>query len=193
MRAKKAVFIVLCVIPLLLGMTTEEAEHGSGAADFLGKVVNSLILFGGLTYLLYKPIKKFLGDKADEIGRSLKEADASRKDAEQRLGDVKIRTKKIAEEVQAIAETGMTEADRTKKTILETARKEAERVKNLTNQEIEMLIRAGTQDLREYAAELAISLARERIQKKIAPGDQSALIDKSIERLDRLHEKSGSR
>jgi len=193
MRAKKAVLIILCVIPLFLGMTTEEAEHGGGTADFLGKVLNSLILFGGLTYLLYKPIKKYLGDNADEIGRSIKDASASRKDSEQRMQEVRIRAKKVEEEVQAIIETGKAEADKIKQTILEAAREDAERVKKLAAQEIEMLTRAGTQDLREYAAELAIALARERIRKKIAPQDHSALIDKSIERLDSLHEESSSR
>jgi len=193
MRAKKAFIIVLCMIPLFLGMTTEGAEHGGGAADFLGKVINSLILFGGLTFLLYKPIKKFLGDKSDEIGRSIKEAAESRKDAEQQMQDVKVRAKKVAEEIQAIRATGEAEAEKTKQTILNAAREDAERIKNLAAQEIDMLTRAGTQDLREYAAELAISLAQERIQNKIAPGDQSALIDKSIERLDRLHEESSSR
>jgi hypothetical protein len=39
-------------------------------------------------------------------------------------------------------------------------------------------------------AETATSLARERIRKNLVPDDHSLLVDKSIERLSKLDEKS---
>jgi F0F1-type ATP synthase membrane subunit b/b' len=49
-----------------------------------------------------------------------------------------------------------------------------------------------TRELREYAAGLATEKARERILAKMTPERQARLIDSSIERLERLYEKSGS-
>jgi F0F1-type ATP synthase membrane subunit b/b' len=52
-----------------------------------------------------------------------------------------------------------------------------------------MLSRAGVKKLKEYAVSLAAEQALARIQKKITEKDHSELIDKSIERLEKLHEK----
>jgi len=76
--------------------------------------------------------------------------------------------------------------------ILVEARAEAERLKSLAQQEIEMLSQVGGRELREYAAELATLRAEERMKDRITSKDQIQLIDESIERLERLHEESGS-
>jgi F0F1-type ATP synthase membrane subunit b/b' len=58
--------------------------------------------------------------------------------------------------------------------------------------EIDARARAGIKDVRAFVAEKATAEARERIRKRLAAEDQAHLIDRSIERLSRLNEKSGS-
>jgi F0F1-type ATP synthase membrane subunit b/b' len=70
---------------------------------------------------------------------------------------------------------------------------EAERLKKLTRQELDEQVRRGVIGLKAYAAEKATALARERIRARLTPATQSALIDRSLDRLSRLHEESGSR
>ncbi len=59
-------------------------------------------------------------------------------------------------------------------------------------QEIDLQLKAGMQELKEYTAELAATLAEARIKDKITAGEQSALIDKSIDKLAELYEKRTS-
>ncbi len=44
-----------------------------------------------------------------------------------------------------------------------------------------------------YAAEITTKAAADRIKKRMTPELQSAIIDKSIERLDELYEDTDSR
>ena len=61
------------------------------------------------------------------------------------------------------------------------------------------LLRAAQQlaerlpELKAMTAELAASLAEERLKSKLTPTDQDVLIDKSIDRLKTLHEESDPR
>ena len=191
MGRKKILLILLC-LPFLIFMSTEEEEHSSGLIDFLGKTVNFIILFGGLTYLLYKPIRGFLEKRAQEIKFSLQDAEDSKKQAEQKLKEIEARLAGLEKEIEKMMKEADSEGRREMKRILQMARQETERIKHFARQEIDGIIRSGIRELREHTARLATSLAKERIQKKMSPELQSQLINRSIERLDQLDEKSNS-
>ena len=84
MSGKKNMILVILLVPFFLFLSSEEGESEAGGGFFAGMVVNFLLLFGGLGFLLYKPVRAFLQKKKDEIRRSLEEAESSRKDAEDR-------------------------------------------------------------------------------------------------------------
>ena len=50
----------------------------------------------------------------------------------------------------------------------------------------------GAKTLKEYTVELAVARARDNIIAALKPSDQPGFIDKSIERLARIHAKNGS-
>ncbi len=191
MRRKK-IFLVLLVLPFFVFMSTEEEDHSSGFADFLGKTVNFVILFGGLTYLLYRPIRSFLEKKGQEIKLSLREAEESKKEAERKLKEIESQLSGLEKEIEKIMKDAEKEGRKERDKTLQLARKETERIKYFGQQEIDAVIRAGIRELREYTAVLATALAEERIKKKMSPEFQSLMIDRSIERLGELDEKSDS-
>jgi F-type H+-transporting ATPase subunit b len=189
MGRKKILLLLLC-LPFLMFMSTEEEDHSSGLIDFLGKTVNFIILFGGLTYLLYKPIRSFLDKRAQEIRFSLKDAEDSKKAAEQKLKEIETRLAGLEQEIEKMMKEADSEGRREMERILQMAKHETERIKHFSRQEIDGIIRSGIRELREHTALLITSLAKERIQKKMSPELHSWLINRSIERLDQLDEKS---
>ncbi len=189
---RKKILLMLLVLPFLVFMASEEEEHSSGLVDFLGKTVNFILLFGGLTYLLYKPIRNFLEKRGQDIRSSLKEAEDSRAEAERKLKEIEARLAGLREEMERIKEEGEAEGRRAKEKTLQLAQKETERIKHFASQEIDSIIRSGIRELKEYTAELATALAEEQIKRKMSSEVQAELIDKSIERLDTLYEKSDS-
>jgi F-type H+-transporting ATPase subunit b len=188
---RKKIILILLLLPFFVFLSPEE-EHSSGLIDFLWRTVNFIILFGGLTYLLYKPIRSFLEKRAQDIQSSLKEAADSRKDAEQKLKGVETRLAGLEKEIEKVIKEAENEGRREKEETLQMAQRETEKIKYFAQQEIDAVIRSRTRELREYSAALATALAEERIKKKMSPELQSFLINRSIERLDKLDEKPNS-
>jgi len=192
---------VLCLllvwaVPGLLQAASVEEGHSasSGAAAFLGKAVNALILFGGLAFLLAKMVRSFLDTRSADIERSVREAAEARANAEQRFKNVRARLGRIDEELRGIREDGDGETARAVGRIRELAGQESDRLKRLTRQEIELGVRGGLRELREYAADLAIGSAEKRIRKSLNEDRHARQIDRSIDRLGRLrHEEPDAR
>ncbi len=191
--SRRKIFLVLLLLPFFISMVSADEEHSSNIRDFIGKTVNFIVLFGGLAYFLYKPIRNFLQKRSEEIEQGLKEAGEAQREAEMKLREASTRLATLEDEIEKLKKEAEIEGRKERERVIQLAQQEAERIKYFAKQEIEMLMRAGIQDLKQYTAELASALAEERIKKKMSPEDQSFLIDKSIEKLDELYEKSNSR
>jgi F0F1-type ATP synthase membrane subunit b/b' len=159
--------------------------------DFLGKVVNSLILFGGLAFVLRKPIKAMLTQRIADVDRSLRQAATGRTDAEARVESTKAKLSGLGAEVEKLKSEAAEDSKRETERIARAAADEAARLKTFTRQELDEQLRRSVGELKAYAAAGATAAARERIRRRLTPEFQSALIDKSIDRLSKLHEESG--
>jgi len=190
---KKYRFLFLfLILPLFLFLSPSEESHGGSPLEFMGKVINFLVLFGGLVFLLRKPLKNFLQSRTQTLADKIKETRESRQDAENRLQQTQMRLEKMSEEVGQIRRRAEADGQTVKERILNEAEKESRRLKDFAGQEIEMLTQTGIQEIKKHAADLAIQIARKKIMGRIKEEDQSEIIDKSIKRLEKLYEKSNS-
>ncbi len=186
-------FALLVAVPLVLAGATEEASHSSAAMDFLGKVVNFVILFGGLTFVVRKPIKALLTKRTGDVAESIRRAETGRSEAESRAESSRAKLAGLGDEVGALKTAAEEDGRRETGRIARAARDEAERLKKLTRQELDEQVRLGVRELKSYAAARATDLARERIRARLTPETQAALIEQSIDRLSRLHEEPDPR
>jgi F-type H+-transporting ATPase subunit b len=185
--------ILLFAVPLLLAATAEEGGHVSATMDFLGKVVNFLVLFGGLAFVARKPIKALLAKRTADVGETIRQAESSRTEAQARAAASRAKAAGLADDVRKLKTSAEEEGRRETERIARAAAEEAERLKKFTRQELEEQVRVGVLELKSYAAARATDLARERIRKRLTPEAQADLIDKSIDRLTDLHERSVTR
>jgi F-type H+-transporting ATPase subunit b len=190
MSGKNGILMVLVLVPLFLFLSPGEGEKAAGMADFVSKVVNFLLLFGGLGFVLNKPVRAFLEKKRSEIRQALKDEEALRRDAESRYEESMRRTEGLAGEIARMKAEAEARGDREKARIAKQAEEEAARILRLVRQEIDAYAQTGIREVRTFVAETATSLARERIRKKLAAENHSLLVDRSIERLSKLNEKS---
>lgn len=185
---------LLVAVPLVLGAAVEEGgSHPSAAMDFLGKVVNSLVLFGALIFVLRKPVKAFLAKRTADVGETIRKAGADRTESESRAATSREKLAGLEAEVRALRTAAEEEGRREAERIAQAAGEEAERLKKLTRQELDEQVRIGVRELKTYAAVRATELARERIRERLTPGLQATLIERSIDSLTRLHEEPGPR
>jgi len=192
MKGKTSLVLVFLVLPFLLFMSVEEEHQNSNTMAFIAKVVNFLILFGGLAYLLRKPIKKFLEDRAVQIDTTIRDVEESRHGAEIDLEKTEKRVNELSQEVEELREKAGLEGEKEKERIIRAAKVEGERMKEAAQQEIELISKAGIKGLKEFAMSLASAEALERIEKQLTPEKHTRLIDDAIERLEILYEKSSS-
>lgn len=190
MLRKGYLVLIFLLVPLFISSAPAGEHHSSGFMDFLGKSINFIVLFGGLAFLLAKPLRNFLESRTSEIKKAMQEAEESRRKAEEKYKEIQSRLERLEEEAVQIVRRGEGEGMEEKARIAELARKEVERIRALTQQEIEILTKTGIRELTQMTADLAVRLAAEGIQKKLTPEIHSQLIDRSIERLARFHEKS---
>jgi F-type H+-transporting ATPase subunit b len=192
MLQKKSIILVLFFVPFLLFMSFAEESHPSQTKDFLGKLINFLLLFGGLAYVLRKPLGKFLQERSDSLEQALREAKQSHEEAAEKLNQVKSRLGKLDEEIKKMQQEAEAVGQSLHQHVLEEAKQVADRLKHFASQEIEMLTKDAISEIKEYTVTLAADLAQQRIQDRMTKEYHSSLIDKSIERLEKLHEKSNS-
>lgn len=192
MLQKKPIILVLFFVPFLLFMSFAEESHPSQTKDFLGKLINFLLLFGGLAYVLRKPLGKFLQERSDSLEQALREAKQSHEEAAEKLNQVKSRLGKLDEEIKKMQQEAEAVGQSLHQQVLEEAKQAADRLKHFASQEIEMLTKDAISEIKEYTVTLAADLAQQRIQDRMTEEYHSSLIDKSIERLEKLHEKSNS-
>ncbi len=175
------------------GAQAGEASHGGGGSDMIGKIINFVILFGGLFLLLRKPLGELLTRRTEAIARTLAEAAEARREAERKLEEARIKVAFLEAEIQRLGSVAEADAGREAMRIRELARREAERLQELARLEIDASLKAGIRELKEHTAALAAALAEARIKDRLTPDDQAALIDRSIAKLKTLHEESDSR
>ena len=113
----------------------------------------------------------------------------SRDKAESELGAVQERLQELAEEANKIRAESESEGQKEQKEILNSAKQEADRMKELARQEIELLSRIGIRELKAYTVGLAAEKAGEEISSRMTDKEHSFLIDSSIEKLGKLHEE----
>jgi F-type H+-transporting ATPase subunit b len=169
------------------------SEHVSSVMDFLGKLVNFLILFGGLGFVLRKPLKAMLAKRTADIGDTILGAERARSAAETKAAESRAKLAGLVAEVRRLKTDAEEEGRREAGRIARAAAEEAERLKRFARQEVEGQVRQGVRELKAYAAARATDLARERIRKRLTPEVQAALIDRSIRRLTAIHEEPDPR
>lgn len=189
MHHKNIAYLILFLTPFLLSMSSMEESSASETVAFIGKVINFLLLFGGLTFLLRKPLGNFLQQRSDSLRSTMLEAEDSRQKAELKLKDIESRMEKLDEDTKRILQAAEAESADLRKSIVQETNKDVERLKRLARQEIERLTQAGIMEVREHMAVLATDLARQNILDRMSGEYQSSLIDRSIERLENLYEK----
>lgn len=136
---------------------------------------NLCLLFGGLYLLLYKPVKKFMDDRAakykyadDAANEKLLKAQEAEALAQQKLKDCEIKIEqdiaKSRADAEAEAESIIKDANNTKKQILAAAEEAALREKN-------RMINDAREEIAELAVKAAEKVISEKAEKKVKSDD----------------------
>lgn len=145
--------------------------------DIVFHMLNIVVLFVLLRALLYKPVRKFMQERADGIQKQMDEA--------QRLCEENAAVQKTCEsrlaEAEAEASALLAERQRQASELMDSAAREVEaqaakRVRQ-TDENIRRMKREASAAMEVQITEMAIALAGELLKREITAADQQAAID----------------
>jgi F-type H+-transporting ATPase subunit b len=161
--------------------------HGADAGDpyIWWKWANFAILAGALGYLLGKVLPAFFKSRTEEIQKDIRESARMKEEAMARAAEVEKKMAALASEVEKLKQTARAEmaveGERIKKdTAAQIARMQAQ-----SEVEIDSASKIARQELKQYAASLAVDLAEQRIRGGMSHEVQDSLVDQVVADLSR--------
>ena len=184
---------------LLIAVTLPAAEeaknHAEGAEDHLlpWKVANFVLLAGALGYVIYKKGGPFFAARTVSIRRGLEDAARANRDAQERYAEVERRLASLGAEIETMKTKARQESAGEGERLRAESERALQKIREQVEQEIAASAKAARQELRAYAADLAVSLAESRIRERLTPDSEGALLGAMLKDLDRRSDAQPAR
>lgn len=202
-RQIKVLTVVIGMIMVAMILTTpafgfSEGEHGSASGHgeyhfdwwgFIGKSINSIILFGGIILLLRKPLIKLLSQKSVDISTDIQQREKEVERTTKELEKIHKRLEKIEEEVAGMKQTAEKSGNEEQKRIEEMGAKEAQRILEVTEAEINTKVENSIRNLKARIADLTIEHFKADIQKQLDKKAHEKIIEKNIQKCGEIIER----
>lgn len=160
-----------------------ETAEGGGLVSMIAKLLNFALLAGVLVYFLKSPLMAYLASRSTRIRQDLVTAAQQRAAAAAQLAEIEQKMRALPAELEALTERGAEDVRAERERIASAAAAERERLLQQTRREIESRLRFAKRELTAHAAELAVAVARRRIEQSITPDDQLRLLDRYAAQL----------
>lgn len=144
------------------------------------QVVNILLVAGLFWYLLRRPAPKFFSGRAQEIQDLLEKALRDKEDATARLKEVEAKMARLTDEVASIEASARQQAEADKAKVLLDAEAARERIRRETKDEIDRRMLDARRELKRYAADTAVDMAREVLARGITESDEVRLRERFL-------------
>jgi len=186
MRVHRRTIVVLTVMMMLFMASPALAvEEGGSPLDKLGinlgfliaQLINFGLIFGALTYFLWKPMTNMLDARSAKIQKGLEDAAAAasaRKNAEAEAEKILAQARS---EATQIVEEGRSRGDDVAKGVEGEARKEAEKIREEARTAAQAERNAQLAGLRGQVASISVAVAERLIGESLDEKRQKALID----------------
>jgi F-type H+-transporting ATPase subunit b len=182
---KRLVFaasVLLLCLQLPMAAQTSEGEGkkaeetGTSNSTLFWEWANFALLAGGLGYITKKNVGPYFAQRSQAIRKGMIEAEAVRAEADAKVADVDRRLANLKSEIEALKRNAQQEADAEAQRVRREADAEMAKIQTHLADEIASASKAARLELRRYAAELALSLAEQKIAARMTPQVQDRLV-----------------
>jgi len=169
--------------------TTAIAEPGTTLGlvtiDFtlFFQILNTLILFGALSYFLFVPVKKVIEERQEKITGELTDAEAKNKNAEALIATYQGKIAGIEEEGRVMIHEAAVKAENRGREIVKEAEHEADLIKKRAEKEIEREKIKAVNELKEQIVSLSLLAASKVLQEDIDQSKHEKLINQFLEEV----------
>jgi F-type H+-transporting ATPase subunit b len=170
-----------------MAMASSGGEHEAAPKGWVAtdtyRVMNFVVLIGGLIFLLRKPVSQALGARIKSIREQLEDLEAKKKKAEETLSAYNEKFANLDKEAENIIADYVKQGEAAKKKILEEAKVAAEKLQLQASKNVDQEFSQARQVLQQEILEKAVAVAEKIIQEKITSADQDRLVGEYLEKV----------
>jgi F-type H+-transporting ATPase subunit b len=178
---KRLLILVIFCAATLAAAETESASEPSP----IWKWANFAILAVGLGYLMAKHLPALFSSRTTEIQKGISESQQMKQDAERRSAEMDARLSALGADIEKFRTQSAAEMQKEGDRIGQETAAQIKKIEQQAAVEIESVGKTARRQLKEYAAELALGLAEERLRGHMDNATESALVDGFVRDLER--------
>ena len=178
-----AIIFFMFAGPALASTDGHDAASKGWVATDTYRVMNFVVLFIALFFLLKKPIAQALNGRIEGIKAQLAELEGKKAEAEKQLAVYNEKLAKLDEEAEQIVKEYIKQGNSARDKIIEAAKASAVKLEEQAKRNIEHEFKQAKGRLQEEVLEKALSKAEKIIREKITADDQNKLVDEYLDKV----------
>ena len=145
--------------------------------------INIFILFFGLSYLLFNPVRDMLEKRKQKIAGELADAANDKKSAGEMKAEYEQNRKEVSKEADAILEEARRKGKAKEAEIIQEAKAEAARIVERGNREVELERKKALDDMKQEIVSIASLMAEKVVASSIDMKVQDELIEETLKEM----------
>lgn len=186
----KRLMLVYLSSPVLAAAASSQQEYtGFFSVDFWSLIfvwINLLILFLIMKHFLYKPVKKMLEARKNEVEQTYREADEAKDAALSMQKEYEEHLKNAKEEANELMRSATRKAQQRSDEIVAEAQQKSAGMLERAREQLELEKRQAVKEIRGEISDLALMAAEKVVGSQLDQAEQERLIDEFIEGTDHL-------
>lgn len=146
-------------------------------------ICNTLITFLIVKRFLYKPLRKMLAAREQEVRDLYTHAETDRREAEAMKRDYTASIANAKQEAAEIVSSAQKRAEKRAEDIVEQANHEAAAAKQRAEESIEQERKKAMNQMKDEIADLSMLIASKVVEREVNPEDHKRLIDDFIDKV----------
>lgn len=176
--------IVFFVLPTLA--FASEGGEGPGISTLIFSIINFIIFVCLLYFVLRKPVKEAISNRASDIEKAMADAAAAKEEAEAKLKEVTQKLEALAEEAGNLKKEMEADSSAEKDRLIAQAEDAAKRISEQVQVTASQELLKAKAALRKEAAALAVELAEKLIKDSITDDDRKRLVDEYLKEVEQV-------
>ena len=168
----------------LIANTANERMFGLDSQTFIqaaAHLLNIVVLAVVLTFLLYKPVKKYLKNRAERINGDIIFAENAKTEAENLKNEYDLKLQSVNAECEQILADARKKAQEMQNEIVADAKTEAQRLKSLAAKSVEAEWAKAKTEMRDAIIDTSLAISAKVIGENFEQDVTRDLLDKSLQ------------
>jgi F-type H+-transporting ATPase subunit b len=153
------------------------------SVTFIITILNIVILFFLLRALLFKPVTKFMAERAKRVQDSIEQAQNEKEEATRMLVEYEKKLRNAESEARDILKTARENAERQAQSVIAEGRREAQENINAALKQIEMERQAALANFKLEAAALVMAVSAKLAVKDFSGDDNRRYVNRLLDEL----------